>query len=81
MAFDGNCEIRRAGIRPDGRAQVDMRAVNGAFDWNWFVSNPEKGKEVLAVALTAIASGKQIACTIENESQPFAEVGFFGIVK
>jgi hypothetical protein len=58
-----------------------MRGVNGEFEWNWLVSTPEQAKEVLAVALTAISSNKQIYCTIANPSEPYAEVGVFGINK
>jgi hypothetical protein len=36
--FDTTCEIRRANIRGDGRAQLDLKADNGAFDWSWFFS-------------------------------------------
>src|SRR5438309_2215964 len=38
--FDGTCEIRRAGITTDGRAQLDLKAENGEFDWTWFLSAP-----------------------------------------
>jgi len=31
MSFDGPCQIRRANIRGDGRAQLDLKAENGAF--------------------------------------------------
>jgi hypothetical protein len=78
--FDGSCFIRRAGIVADGRAQVDIKAVNGTFDWHWAWSTPARGREVLAVALTAIATNRQITCFISDPSQPALSLdGYFGL--
>jgi hypothetical protein len=79
MPFDSNCEIRRAGITSDGRAQLDMKATDGRFDWRWFFSTPERAKEVLAVALTALASNKLVYCYMDDPDQ--GVVGNFGFVK
>jgi hypothetical protein len=78
--FDGNCEIRRAGVTPDGRAQLDLRADDGSFDWTWILSAPELTREVLATALTAIAANKHVYCQIETPA-PWAQVIRFGLVK
>lgn len=78
--FEGQCEIRRAHLRGDGRAQLDLKADNGAFDWSWFISSAQFGTPVLAVALTAVATNKKVYCTI-NDPQPFAEVIDFGVVR
>jgi hypothetical protein len=32
--FDGTYQIRRVNINGDGRAQLDLKADNGMFDWN-----------------------------------------------
>lgn len=79
--FDGTCEIRRANIRDDGRAQLDMKADNGAFDWNWFLSSVQNGNAVLAVALTALATNRKVYCSINDPVQGWAEVGAFGLLK
>ena len=64
--FDGNCLIRRASVTPDGRAQFDLKAADGSWDWNWFLGQPALTREGLAVALAAITSDKQVAVQIEN---------------
>ena len=79
--FDGQCDIARANIRDDGRAQVDLKADNGAFGWSWFLSSAQNGNQVLAAALTAIATNKKVYCSINDPVQPWAEVVIFGVVK
>ena len=61
MPFDGSCDIRRAGVSPEGWAQLDLKADDGTFDWQWFLSEANISKEVLATALAAIATGKKLA--------------------
>jgi hypothetical protein len=79
--FDGTCEIRRALIRGDGRAMLDLKADNGTFDWNWFLSSTKNANAVLAVALTALATNKKVWCTINDPVQAWAEVVNFGLAK
>jgi hypothetical protein len=79
--FDGNCEIRRAGVSADGRAQLDLKATDGAFDWNWCFSKPERTREVLAAALTAIASNKLVYCSMPLPLAATPVVENFGLVK
>lgn len=80
--FDGYCEIRRAGILPDGRAQIDIRAVDGSFDWHWATSSSQRGRDVLAVALTALATNRQVGCTISQPGASWLELdGWFGLQK
>jgi hypothetical protein len=78
--FDGNCEIRRALLRPDGLTQMDMRSAPD-FEWNWFLSSKEQSREVLAIALTAIATGKKVCCVIDDPSVAFAPITQIGLVK
>lgn len=61
--FDGVCEIRRAGINQNGLAQLDLRdtATSPRFDWRWFFSPDNLTREMLAIALAAIASDKRVA--------------------
>jgi hypothetical protein len=82
MPFDGTCEIRRAGIVPDGRALLDLKSSDATFDWHWCYSTPERANEVLAAALTAVAANKLVYCTIDIiplADQPV--VGAFALVK
>jgi hypothetical protein len=79
--FDGTCEIRRANVRGDGLAQIDLKADDGTFDWSWFVSSAANTNGVLAAALTALATNKKVYCTINDPVQPWAEVVNFGVAK
>jgi hypothetical protein len=63
---DGVCQIRRAGVSIEGLAQLDLKADAGAFDWNWFLSQDNMGKEVLATALVAISSGRKVWVQMET---------------
>jgi hypothetical protein len=79
--FDGVCNIRRAGVTPDGRTQLDLRAADGSWDWNWFLGRQTISKEILAVALTAIAADRQVWCQMDNPAVSWSEVYRFGIAK
>lgn len=74
MFFDGFCFIRRAGVTPEGWAQLDLKDVNGSFDWNWYLSKPEISREVLATALVAISCDKTLTVQIEDASVPWSRV-------
>ncbi len=78
--FDGRCEIRRAGITADGRAQLDLKDRGGSFDWGWYYSTPDAGRAVLAVALAAITSKLDVYCTISDPVAPGAVVANFGLL-
>jgi hypothetical protein len=64
--FEGDCEIRRAGVDPGGLAQLDLKAVDGTFDWTWFLSADNLGREVLAVALAAVCSNRRVYAQISE---------------
>lgn len=74
--IDTTYEIRRAGISSDGNAVLDMKATNGAFDWRWIVTSPDRAREFLAVALTAIASNKLVGGLID-ENANFAVIQLY----
>jgi hypothetical protein len=82
MAFDGTCEIHRAGVTGDGRALLDLKSTDASFDWHWCFSAPERTAEVLAVALTAIATNKLVYCTMATLPLPDQPVVLnFALVK
>jgi len=64
--YNGNCEIRRAGVRDDGRVVLDLKSADNTFDWHWFLAKPEISHEILAVALSAIACNKLVYCITED---------------
>jgi len=60
-AFSGDCSIRRVGINAgDGLVHFYLKSVNGTFDWNPFVAKPAQSREMLAIALAAISSNKNV---------------------
>ena len=79
--FDNTCEIRRAIIRPDGRAQLDLKADDGTFDWIWLLSSTQNANPVFAAALTAFATNKKVWCQVNIPVNAFDEVLNFGVAK
>jgi hypothetical protein len=67
MAYQGLCIVSNAGIRPDGRAAIFLKYPNFPQGKN-YSSAPNQTREVLAIALAAIASNKQVFCDIPNET-------------
>jgi hypothetical protein len=78
--FDGPCQIRRALIMDSGLAQVDLQADDGSFTWTWFVSSSANSKQVLAAALTALATTRHAYATIPDGSVPLGQLINFGAV-
>ena len=78
--FDGVCDIRRAGVSPEGLAQLDLKAADGTFDWNWFLSADNLGRETLAVALAAICSNKRVHAQISDPVGTWSRVNRFLLI-
>jgi hypothetical protein len=74
MSIDRVCSIRRAGVLANGSAQLDLQADDGTFTWNWFVSAPAIGREVLAVALTALTTGSKVECLFTEPIGAFSAI-------
>ena len=74
IMFDGVCQIRRAGVSPEGWAQLDLKDQAGSFDWTWYLSKPEISREVLATALVAVSTDKLLSIQIEDPVQSWARV-------
>lgn len=66
MALDKPCLIRRAGFNPNKVAQLDLKAEDGTFDWTWFFSDTDSARAILAVALAAMTTGKNVECTVDD---------------
>lgn len=60
MPFERPCNIRRAGISTNGNAILDIEATDGTFGWSWRHVEPDRTRELLAIALAAIATDKQV---------------------
>ena len=78
--FDGPCEIRRAGVTPEGLAQLDLKAADGTFDWSWFLSSDGLEREILATALAAIVAEKRVWAQIADPVGPWSRVHRFLLI-
>ncbi len=76
MAYNGLCTVSNAGVKLDGpnwRAALLLRSP--AFpDGRNFYSAPNLMREVLAVALAAVTSYKQVYCEIPDEATEWSEI-------
>jgi hypothetical protein len=66
MTLDKGCDIRRAGYNEDNVAQLDLKAQDGTFNWNFFYSSTDNARVILAVALAAITTGKAVECQVDD---------------
>lgn len=54
------CDVTQAGPAENGTIYIALRAVDNSFH-HWFVAVPQMEREMLATALTAISSSKQVS--------------------
>lgn len=82
MGFNGPCQIQGVGINSnDGRVHFSLKAVDGtAFDWTPFIAKQEHNREILAIALAAITSNKNVYIQT-NATDAWSEVWWFDLVK
>jgi hypothetical protein len=82
MAFSGVCQIRGVGINSgDGRVHFSLKAVDGtSFDWTPFLAKQEHNREILAIALAALTSNKNVDIQT-NATDAWSEVWWFDLVK
>lgn len=74
MAFKGECVVVNAGIR-GGRAALFIKSESQAFPTGRNFSTPANvTREMLAVALAAIASNKKVYCEIPTEDTDWSDV-------
>ncbi len=79
MAFQGLCTVSNGGITPDGRAALFLKSPTFPAGRN-FKSAPNLTREVLAVALAAITSNKQVYCDIPNETAEWSDVSQINLI-
>jgi hypothetical protein len=64
--FEGLASVRRALSMPDGNAVLDIRP--DGLDWQWTSVPPERAREALACALSAISGGWKLYVTLPDDS-------------
>jgi hypothetical protein len=72
MSKEFICSVSRAGIRADGRAQLELKGDGLQIDW--YVSSPDIAREVLAIALTALTTGMHLDCVFTEPIGSFSTV-------
>jgi hypothetical protein len=77
---DGVCQIRRVGVTPERRAQLDLKAENGSFVWTWCINKTTITREVLAIARAVLTSNKLVFLP-DGRVRGRKQVYRFGIAK
>ena len=54
------CTVQESGVAGSHQTLIRITDINGAFTSKWFLSWPDRGKEQLAVALTAISNNARV---------------------
>ncbi len=57
------CNVTRAGPAENGTVYIALRAKDNSFH-NWFVAVPAMEREMLATALTAISTGRDVTASV-----------------
>jgi len=80
-AFNGTCLIGNVGINSDdGRVHFTLKSVDGtSFDWNWFLAKKEHNREILAIALAAMTSNRNVNIQT-RDTAPWTEVWWLDLV-
>jgi hypothetical protein len=68
------CDIRRVGMNTAGRVQLDLKAIDNTFDWQWFIGAQAMTKEMLAISLNALTAEKRVLATFDDAHASFSEV-------
>ena len=62
------CTVERAGPAENGVIYIGLRATDGSFN-RWFNAVPAMKKEMLATALTAISTDKNVSVFLTDTAQ------------
>lgn len=61
------CRVIGAGPAGDGQTRIMLRGLSPEFSDRWFMADPLRAKEHLAVALAAIVNGKDVFVQVDLE--------------
>jgi hypothetical protein len=70
------CRVTLAGPAEDGNIYIALSDTGGAFPSQWFVSVASMKNEMLATALAAIASGKNVTTAL-SDTVPYSTINRF----
>jgi hypothetical protein len=63
------CRVTMAGPAEDGNIYIGLSDTAGAFPSQWYVAVASMKNEMLATALSAIASGKNVSAALTDTAQ------------
>jgi hypothetical protein len=75
------CDIRRVGMNANNRVQLDLKATDNTFDWQWFIGAQAMTREMLAISLAALTAEKRVMATFDDSHASFSEVHSLFFVK
>jgi hypothetical protein len=61
------CRVIAAGPSGDGQTGIMLRGLSPEFSDKWFLADPLRAREQLAVALAAIVNGKEVFVQVDLE--------------
>ena len=78
--FNGTCRINWVGLNSaDGRVHLNLSALNGtSLGEGWFLAKQEQNQEILAIALAAITSNKNVNARMKDTTN-WTEVWWLSI--
>lgn len=68
------CQVLVAGPTNDSQTRILLRGVAPAFNNRWFVADPLRAKEQLAVALAAMLNGKEVFVQVDLDQPGKPEI-------
>jgi hypothetical protein len=78
--FQGNCLVINTGVSPAGITEIKLRPETATATFKadqWFTSPAKISREILAIALSAMTTNKNVYCQLDNESTAYSEVSRF----
>lgn len=68
------CQVLSAGPTGDTQTTLMLRGISPAFDDRWFVANPLRNKEQLAVALAAMINNREVLAQVDLDQPGKPEI-------
>jgi hypothetical protein len=68
------CQVLIAGPTSDSQTGIMLRGVSPAFSDRWFLADPLRAKEQLAVALAAMLNGKEVFVQVDLDQPGKPEI-------
>lgn len=74
-----SCKVGATGPAEDGTIYISLADTAGAFGFQWFSAVPAERKEMLATALSAIATAKVVWAYV-TDTVPYSQINRLYVV-